>query len=103
MWTTEASQMRAGRNTQKFRQQKHAARKLLHQLWNPAILGLRDATRSQFQKPASAGFLFVGLFLAHDRSFGITGGQPESSSLLPSLPDSRRRSKPNTTDASFQK
>ena len=65
VWTKAVFWFVAGREPRRFRQHKNAARTLLHQVANPAILGVLRALILPFRKPASAGFLFSG----HRNSF----------------------------------
>src|ERR1039458_8898942 len=60
VWTKAVFWFVAGREPRRFRQHKNAARTLLHQVTNPAILGVSDANKAFFLKPASAGFSFLG-------------------------------------------
>src|ERR1022692_3844349 len=65
VWTKAVFWFVAGREPRRLRQHENAARMLLHQVANPAILGVLRALILPFRKPASAGFLFSG----HRNSF----------------------------------
>jgi hypothetical protein len=65
VWTKAVFWLVAGREPRRFRQHKNAARTLLHQVANPAILGVRVTNKAFLLKPASAGFFFLG----HSYSF----------------------------------
>src|ERR1700683_1694822 len=94
MWTRSNFFSAGGAGRTDLRQQKNAARRLLHQVINAAILGLRDANIIVFRKPA----LWRVFFLAHGNSFSCyrrTG--LESEWPTKSLPEYFSHSKRYTT------